>query len=244
MHFTEITYLAAFLTGLLGSVHCIGMCGGIVGALTLQLPKVNHQQTLFQLLPWLLNYNAGRLFSYAVAGALAGWFGGQFRAVLPQPHILGMIFAGGFMMLLGLYLAGWWPGLVHLERFGGLLWKRLEPVGRIFLPVRHPMQALGLGLIWGWLPCGLVYTALVMAIVSSDPLRGALLMLAFGIGTLPMLLSLGTAASSLREITRNPTVRKTVGLIILLLGAYTLFGPLYYQQTGLQVPGLCVAPTL
>lgn len=234
----EITLVAALMTGLLGSVHCIGMCGGIVGALTMQLRPEIHQKPL-KLLPYLLFYNTGRLFSYALAGVLMGWLGQQFKNSLPQPHLIGMFISGLFMILLGLYLANWWSGLTRIERLGQHIWKRLEPIGRHFLPVHHPLQALGLGAIWGWLPCGLVYTALVMALAVADPMQGGLLMLAFGVGTLPMLLSMGGAASQLQRLIRRPRLRQVIGSLIILLGVYSLLGPWHHTHHSLQIPGMC-----
>ena len=129
------------------------------------------------------------------------------------------------MLLLGLYLAGWWPALAAVEKLGGRLWRHLEPLGRRLLPVRNPLQAFGLGLIWGWLPCGLVYAALAWALASGSAATGAVRMLAFGLGTLPMLLALGTAAERLGRIVRHPRLRQAAGGIILAFGLYTLLAP-------------------
>ncbi|HUM92742.1 MAG TPA: sulfite exporter TauE/SafE family protein, partial [Candidatus Competibacter sp.] len=194
---SSLGFLAAFLIGLTGGVHCVGMCGGIVGALTLGLPLARERPLLARL-PFLLAYNTGRIASYVAAGALAGGVG-AWAANLVSVHRaqLGLqVVAGLFMILLGLYLAGWWPVLGHLERAGGVLWRRIEPLGRRLLPVRTLPQALGIGLVWGWLPCGLVYSALVWAIGAGGAGKGALLLLGFGLGTLPALLAMGTAAAA------------------------------------------------
>lgn len=220
----DVSLWTAFLAGLLGSVHCIGMCGGIVGALTMGLQEdIRHTQS--KLLPYLAMYNVGRIASYMTAGALVGFLGAQFTNLLPQPMLVGRLMAGIFMIILGLYIADWWRALVVLERGGAYLWKRVEPLGRRFLPVRNLPHALGLGLIWGWLPCGLVYGALVLALTSGNAVQGGLIMLAFGLGTLPMLLAIGSTASWLNEITRKAIVRQTMGLLIILFGLYTLFAP-------------------
>lgn len=223
---TEITLVSAFLVGLLGSTHCLGMCGGIVGALTLGVAPDARQRPV-QLFPYLLSYNVGRIASYAAAGALAGGLSAQVLDLLspPQAHLIAKLFSGGFMIALGLYLAGWWPGLTALEKLGGYLWRRLEPLGRRFLPVHNPVQALGVGLVWGWLPCGLVYSALAFALASGTAVNGAALMAAFGLGTLPMLLAMGAAARWLGHVVHLPWVRRTAGVLILLFGLYTLFIP-------------------
>ena len=216
-------YLAAFLIGLTGGVHCFGMCGGIVGALTLGLPPVPGHPLLARL-PYLLAYNLGRIASYATAGALAGGVG-AWAAHWVSVHRaqLGLqVLAGLFMILLGLYLAGWWRGLSRLEQAGGVLWRRIEPLGRRFFPVRTPVRALGIGLVWGWLPCGLVYSVLVWAVGAGGALEGALLLLSFGLGTLPALLALGTAAAALAGFVRRPVVRWTAGALVILFGLYEI----------------------
>jgi uncharacterized protein len=128
------------------------------------------------------------------------------------------------MIALGLYLAGWWPGLTALERLGGKLWIRIEPFGRRFLPVDHPLKALAAGLVWGWLPCGLVYSALAWSMTTGSAAQGALLMFFFGLGTLPMLLAIGTATGVFRQFVVQPWVRRGAGILILLFGVYTLAG--------------------
>ena len=216
-------YLAAFLIGLSGGAHCFGMCGGIVGALTLGLPAAPGHP-LRARLPYLLAYNGGRLISYMVAGALAGGVGAWATHLVSVHHAqLGLqLLAGLFMIFLGLYLAGWQTVLGRLERAGGVLWRRIEPLGRRWLPVRTPAQALGIGLVWGWLPCGLVYSVLVWAIGAGGAPQGALLMLSFGLGTLPALLAMGTAAAALAEFVRRPAVRRVTGSLVMLFGGYEI----------------------
>ena len=223
---TEISWLTAFLAGLLGSVHCLGMCGGISGALTLGLPEPV-RRSYVRLLPYLLAYNSGRIASYTVAGAFLGLVGNQMaHVVTPQVALtVGRILSGLFMLALGLYIAGWWTGLMGLEKLGVKLWRHMEPLGRGLLPPKGPLQALGLGLVWGWLPCGLVYSALAWSLVSGSALEGVRIMLAFGLGTLPMLLAMGTAARWLTQITRMQRVRQAAGVVILFFGLYMLFAP-------------------
>jgi hypothetical protein len=220
----DATLVSAFLVGLLGSVHCLGMCGGIVGALTLGL-KADIRRSPRSLLPYLIFYNAGRIASYATAGALLGLASAQVLALVPAvtARLGAAILSGGFMIALGLYLAGWWPGLSLLERAGGKLWRHLEPIGRRLLPIDHPLKAGLLGLVWGWLPCGMVYAALAWSLTAGSAAHGALLMVAFGLGTLPMLLAMGGAAHGLATFVRLPGVRQGAGILILLFGLYTLY---------------------
>jgi len=215
----DVDPLGAFLVGLLGGVHCIGMCGGIVGAISLGMP--GEQGTRW---PMLLAYNLGRIASYTVAGAIAGGLGFFFSGLLPvqqaQQILLGV--AGVVMILLGLYLGGWWNLLSYVEQAGGHLWKRIEPLGRGLLPVRRVGQGLALGMLWGWLPCGLVYSVLIWAVSAGGAGEGALLMFAFGLGTLPNLLAMGAAAGQLQRLVRHVWVRRAAGLMIIAFGLLQL----------------------
>ena len=223
---SDATLLSAFLVGLLGSTHCLGMCGGIVSELTFGL-RDDLRRSPWTLGPYLLAYNIGRISSYVVAGFIAGAVGAGAFGVLPSSATRWAVklVTGGFMIALGLYLAGWWPGLQVLEKWGGLLWRRLEPFGRRLLPVDHPLKALAFGLVWGWLPCGMIYAMLAWALASGSAGQGASLMLAFGLGTLPMLLAIGVAAEWLKQFVRHPWVRHGAGLSIMIFGLYTILAP-------------------
>ena len=217
----DATYISAFLVGLLGGVHCVGMCGGIVAALTMSVPHAGRPQARVQL-PYLLAYNAGRIASYTIAGLLMGGIGGLVVS-LGDLHLTRLIFellAGLFMILLGLYLADWWRGLSLLERMGARLWKYLEPVGRRLLPVRNSSHALLLGLVWGWLPCGLVYSVLIWAMAAGNWWKGGMLMFSFGMGTLPNLLLLGAFAVRVAALVRSSWTRTIAGGFVMLIGFY------------------------
>ena len=216
----EFGYLSAFLVGLLGGVHCVGMCGGIVSALTISLNK--QHSSGFQL---HLAYSFGRILSYALAGAMMGGLGIMLAGFLPvqvAQHML-LALAGVFMILLGLYLAGWWTVLTRIEKLGGFLWKRIEPLGRRYLPVQHWNQAVILGLVWGWIPCGLVYSVLIWSVSAGSVLQGSLLMLAFGLGTLPNLLAMGMVAEKMIQHVRRPAVRQVAGMLVILMGCYNFY---------------------
>ncbi len=211
--------LSALLLGMLGGGHCIGMCGGLMGALTLAIPPEQRQRRL----RLLLAYNLGRIASYALAGLLLGGAGWALASG-PAASVLRAI-AGGLLVVMGLYLAGWWSGLTRIESLGRLLWRRLEPLARRLLPVGNARRALLLGAIWGWLPCGLVYSTLLWAASQGDALRSAVLMLAFGLGTLPVLLATGLAAERLTALLRRRGIRIAGGLLVILFGLWTLPGP-------------------
>ncbi|WP_278929566.1 sulfite exporter TauE/SafE family protein [Pseudomonas qingdaonensis] len=210
---------SALILGLLGGGHCLGMCGGLMGALTLAIPKAQRSRR-FQL---LLAYNLGRILSYAAAGlllGLAGW------AVAGGPLATGMrVLAALLLISMGLYLAGWWSGLTRIESLGRGLWRHIQPVANRLLPVSSLPRALLLGALWGWLPCGLVYSTLLWAASQGNATHSALLMLAFGLGTWPVLLATGLAAERTSALLRKRGVRVTGGLLVILFGLWTLPGP-------------------
>jgi sulfite exporter TauE/SafE len=219
---SEIGYIAAFLIGLLGSTHCIGMCGGIVGALTLGLPS-NVRQSAWNLLPYLLSYNMGRLLSYSFAGLLIGIVTESVANIFQIGKFPVGGFVGGlFMIALGIYIAGWWQTMAPLERLGSHFWRLIEPYGRRLMPVKTLTHAFSLGLLWGWLPCGMVYSTLAWSATSGDAVKSALLMFSFGVGTLPMLLAMGGLADKLQRFTRNKKTRYLAGILLIVFGAMIL----------------------
>jgi sulfite exporter TauE/SafE len=217
-------YLVAFITGLVGGVHCIGMCGGIVSMLSLGQQPNAEKPSIYHHLPLLLGYNIGRIVAYASAGAIIGALGASLLSLaeLDQAKQILSIIAAVFMFLLGLYLAGFWNALGKVEALGAHLWKFIEPFSRRFIPVNTVARAIPLGFIWGWLPCGLVYTILIMSLSAGSALEGALLMLAFGLGTLPNLLAMGMVATWLAKWTHNSTVRLVAGMLVIVMGGLTL----------------------
>jgi len=210
-------FLALFLVGLLGGTHCVGMCGGIVGAMSMG-GKAGWGMHLA--------YNGGRILSYVTAGAIAGALGAASMGLEGQvPARMALYFIANLMLVaLGLYLLGITGALAFTERAGQGLWRRLQPLTRRFLPVRSVAQAFPLGLLWGWLPCGLVYSALATALAAGSAGRGAAAMLAFGLGTLPNLLLAGLLLARLNEFVRRPAVRAISGLLVLGFGLYGFFG--------------------
>ena len=209
---------AAFLVGLLGGTHCVGMCGGIVGALSAGL-SADVRSARGRFFFTQLAYNGGRISSYVLAGIVFGFIGKQLVTVeVLQGMPIGRILGGVVMILLGIYLTGWWHSLLFLERAGAHVWKYIEPLGRRFIPVRNVPQAYVLGLVWGWLPCGMVYTVLALALSTGSVADGALVMLAFGLGTLPTLMTMGLALTAMGRLARRPWVRITPGILVILMG--------------------------
>jgi sulfite exporter TauE/SafE len=227
---------AALVAGFLGGVHCIGMCGGLAGALSAAArgPALRRQAA----------FNFGRIASYTAGGALAGGLGSLVQTLGPVNAAQTALFivANIFMVLLGLYVAGWGRSLLRLESAGGAVWRRIEPLRRHFLPIDSDARALGAGAVWGWIPCGLVYSMLALALASGSALAGAGVLAAFGIGTLPAMLGVGVAAQRLFEVRRNPWVRRGAGMAIIALAVVGFLRVPMLQELA-QAGWVCLQPT-
>ena len=213
-------FLSAFLIGLLGAGHCIGMCSGIASALSFSINPDQKNGLLS-----LLLYNLGRITSYSVAGfifaasssVLIVWMGGK------ESLIYLRIFAAIMMLLLAFYIARLWNGLIIVERAGQFLWQFIKPLAQYFLPLKHPALAFPLGFFWGWLPCGLVYSSLVWAISTANGLNGLVIMLGFGLGTLPAMMLVGSLSHKLKNILNKKWFRYGSGLILGLFAFQTIY---------------------
>ena len=213
---TELLWVAALAAGFLGSPHCLGMCGGIVTAFGMSLQSLSAAQR------WLLTltYHLGRLLSYAALGLLIGWIGSA--ALAPLAHTFwprGLVAA--VLVLIGLSMLGL-PLLNALERVGLRLWQALAPLRKRLFPLNTLPRALGAGLLWGLLPCGLVYGALLLAATGGTAINGAGLMLLFGLGTLPMLLLTGSVTQWLNQRIRRFKLRQINGVFLIVAGLWTL----------------------
>ena len=214
MPFAELT--AAFLLALLGGLHCAGMCGGFIGMLYVPGRRRTAIESTVAL-------HAGRVFGYTLAGALAGLLGGALYAAGVRPIQVALLLFGSVMLLLvGASLLGRGRWLRWLEPAGVWLWKRIGPLAQRVFPPRTPAQALLAGFAWGWIPCGMVYAALPLALVAGGVWQGAVVMLAFGLGTLPWLLAAGVAAARLRAWMTKAPVRLGVGGGVLGFGVLGL----------------------
>ncbi|MBN4080360.1 sulfite exporter TauE/SafE family protein [Beggiatoa alba] len=220
-------YLSAFLIGLLGGVHCVGMCGGIMSALTLGVQSDDlrsSSKSTSNMLPYLLSYNMARICSYTIAGFIFGGLGSWISDLVfyNQAQMVLKLLAGLFLIALGLYLANWWRGLRYVEQLGRGVWRFIEPKARRFIPVKTPRQAFNAGLLWGWLPCGLVYSVLIWSLTSGSAIQGGLLMLSFGLGTLPNLIAIGLFASVVKRFMQSSTVSAFAGLAVMGFGVYQI----------------------
>ncbi len=207
--------LAAFLVGFLGSMHCVGMCGGLVTTLSMSRPNI-----------WwagLMAYQAGRIITYTLLGLLAGILGLVLLQLAWFTHIQqGLtLIAGTLMILFGLTLAGWLPDILAQRLNGFTKWLGLSRWIQAASASRMPMSWLMVGLFNGLLPCGLVYAGLALSISTGDVVQAALVMLAFGLGTVP---AMSIVPIVLRRI--SPHWRglflKFAALLLIALGCLTL----------------------
>jgi sulfite exporter TauE/SafE len=220
----DITLVSAFIVGLFSTLHCLGMCGGIIGALTFSLPPEVRQHR-WRLFPYISAYNLGRITSYCAAGALFGWLGDSlFNFISPNAgHLLLQGIASLMMIGIGLYLAGWFPRFAMVEHLGKPLWQKLEPWGKKLIPVRSPVHAYLFGLVWGWLPCGLVYSALIISGTAGSAVYGALFMLSFGVGTLPSVMTAGILTGWMARLSRLSQIKSVVGLLLIILAVASFY---------------------
>lgn len=212
-------YFAAFSIGFIGSSHCLVMCGGIVAALQLSMPSQRRGYKL-----WLqLMLSVGRLTTYGVFGALVGYFGATAMQVAGGSLVWLRLISGLLLIAIALYICRLWFGIIKLEQLGQSLWRYVQPLTKYCLPLDSASKAFAYGLCWGWLPCGLVYSALSWSLVSASALSGALIMLAFGLGTLPAILLSGVAAQQLTALKNNNLLRYSSAAILAAYGVYTVW---------------------
>ncbi len=203
--------VAALLVGLAGAGHCLGMCGGIAAALGMGARK----PTI------MLAYHLGRLLSYGALGVLAGWLA---STVDTAGWTLVLRYIAGILLIaMGLYIADWWRGLAALERLGGHLWQPVQRLARHWLPPRGVHHGLILGLCWGMMPCGLIYSALALSATQQSPLGGGLMMLSFGLGTLPAMIASSIGGASLQSLLRKRGLKLLIALLLIASGAWGLY---------------------
>ena len=240
--------MSALVMGLFGGVHCVAMCGGVVGVLCSAAPRCPTAGGLgrgsgsesesaggsesagesgrMRQVPYWLAYNAGRIASYTLLGFLFATLGTLSTGVFPLDGVRYMLraVAALCMLAVGLHLAGLPSVVKGLESLGAPLWRRLAPLTKRFLPLRTPWHALVLGGLWGMMPCGLLYGALALAASAPSPAIGALTMTAFGLGTLPVMLTLSAVAQSVARWLARAWVKRAVGVAFLAFGLWSTAG--------------------
>ena len=222
--------VSAFVMGLFGGVHCVVMCGGVVGVLCSAAPRCPSAQRASRLaqLPYWLAYNGGRVASYTLLGALFGTLGTLSTGAFPLDGVRFALraVAALCMLAVGLHLAGLPSVIRGLESLGAPLWRKISPLTKRFLPLRRPWHALALGGLWGLMPCGLLYGALALAASAESPAMGAATMAAFGLATLPVMLTMGAVAQSITRWLARAWVRRVAGAVVLAFGLWSTAGAL------------------
>jgi sulfite exporter TauE/SafE len=202
----------AFLAGLLGSGHCFGMCGGIAAG----LGAMSRGRAVVP----ALQFNLARLLSYAVLGLIAATVLSGVSNLVPIGRWLRMLTAV-MILLIGLKFLFNFRGIEFIERGGAGLWKKIMPFAMKAGNRQDGLGRLLLGFCWGFIPCGLVYTVLMTAASTANPVSGSVTMLAFGAGTLPAMLGLTAAAPALSTFLEDRTVRRLIGFALIVLAVWT-----------------------
>lgn len=209
---TELGYASALGLGLAGAGHCLGMCGGIAAALNLGGPRSPAVT---------LAYHAGRISSYTLLGGLLGLVAGSIDI---SAWTIALRYLAGLMLIgMGLYVADWWRGMAILERAGARLWQPVQRLSSRWLPVRRWPQGFALGLCWGLMPCGLIYSSLAWAATAQHAPTSALMMFLFGVGTLPAMLATSLGAGQLQAFLRRRGLKLLIASLLIVSGAWTFY---------------------
>ncbi|HFB67198.1 MAG TPA: sulfite exporter TauE/SafE family protein [Aeromonadales bacterium] len=220
---------AAFMAGLLGSAHCFGMCGGIASALQLAVPRHSSSAKFY-----LINYNLGRIFGYTLLGVIAGVVSvSAIKTFGLKSALNGLrIFSAIFLILMAGYIGRWWMLLAKFEKAGQHIFNPMKNLSKKLLPLKNPWQALLLGTLWGFLPCGLVYSALAYSASSSNIAEAALRMTFFGLGTFPAVGLMGGAATTVKLYLQKNSVKQLAAISMLIIALWTVL-PLIKQLLGM-----------
>ncbi|AQA18446.1 cytochrome C biogenesis protein [Halioglobus japonicus] len=208
----DLSYLSALALGLAGSGHCLGMCGGVAAALNLGGQR---RQSV------TVSYHVGRISSYALLGGLLGLIAGSIDLVA---WTIALRYLAGFLLIaMGLSVVNWWQGIRVLEQAGSKLWQPVQRFSSRFLPIQRPHQGLALGLCWGLMPCGLIYSALAWSATAQSAATSAGLMFVFGIGTLPAMLAVSLGADRLQHFLRRRGLKLFIAILLIGSGMLTLY---------------------
>jgi sulfite exporter TauE/SafE len=220
----SFSLLAAFVAGLAGSIHCLAMCGGLSAALGLRAHRLGASPK--RTLGHALSYQAGRLASYSLAGALAGMTVGLLQAMFDLEHLQVMLRALAGLVLIGAAIGILFRvrPLARIEKLGAQVWRYLAPLARS-IPANRFSGSLLLGMLWGWLPCGMVYSMLLIAALAGNPVKGAATMLCFGLGTVPTVLTAGLASAQILRLNAGRRLNVVFGSLLLAFGVLTLLAP-------------------
>ncbi len=219
--------LAAFMLGLAGSTHCLTMCGGVHSVLALnKQPSANGSVVASSLggeaISNVAMFSLGRVLSYGLAGLALGSVSHVLQLAAPAMVPWARLLSGLLLLALAFYAGRWWMGLGRVEKLASIFWKAIQPATASLFPPRSGSGALGLGALWGWIPCGMVYSALAWAVLAGPPLHASMLMLFFGLGTLPAMLSAGALSRGLADVLEKSAVRNAGAMLLLCFALWTI----------------------
>lgn len=218
-----ISLSAAFIAGIAGSTHCFAMCGGLAGALGMRARATATSASAA--FGNAASYHLGRLSGYTTAGAICGFIGATLQAVADLARIGATlrIASGVLLILIALRMLSPWNPLRWLETLGAKFWRRLQPFTLGTGKLTGHAHAVALGFLWGWLPCGLIYSMLLFAALSGSALNGAAILFAFGLGTLPSMLTSSMLASQMQRLLKSRWPRFASGALLLMFGAWMIW---------------------
>ena len=217
-------YVAAFMLGLLASGHCVGMCGGLTAALGFGQQESRRAKLL------MITVQLGRIICYTMLGALIGKLSEFTSTWFTSVAIFLRFLAGLLLIAMGLYLTQWWLGISKLEAVGAIIWRKLAPLQQTLLPINKFPSALAVGLMWGFIPCGLIYSTLAWAAFVNDGHDTALLMFFFGMGTLPALLTVILVSYQAKNFLQRKSTRQIAGLFFIVFGIWTSLMTVYHGE--------------
>jgi len=229
---SSLPLLTALIAGLAGGAHCFGMCGGMAGALGMRARTISKSTAQASLHGSL--YHVGRICGYASIGAIGGTFGHSAHWMLDLTRFESAlrIAAGVLTVLVAIRILWRWNAFAPIERVGARLWQMLQPWARRASLNEHWLGSVLTGLLWGWLPCGLVYSMVLLTLTTGSAIEGATVMLAFGIGTLPAMASSTVLLGAWPRLTQRPWFRAGTGTLLLLFGVWMMHGPQVMHAAG------------
>jgi sulfite exporter TauE/SafE len=224
-----VTLIIAFNLGLFSTLHCIGMCGGILTALMLASPE-SEQKSKLRVFSRSLAYNLGRISSYSLAGLLTGFLGLTIADIFQSANarLILQSIAALVLIVIAINMLGIMSLNKYVESIGMKLWQHIQPIGKHLLPIKSLWRAFLFGLLWGWLPCGMVYSALLLSISTGTPFDGMLTMLFFGLGTLPSMLTAGYFSDYLKRLKSNRPLRITVAVFLICIAISLPLSTVYF----------------
>ena len=226
-----VTIIIAFNLGLFSTLHCVGMCGGILTAMIMALPQ-DVQKNNLKIFYRSLAYNFGRICSYTIAGLISGLLGEQIVGLSQDlnAHLILQSIAALVLTGLALNILGLLPFRKFTESMGMKVWKYIQPLSKHLYPINSFKHAFLFGMLWGWLPCGLVYSALLLSLSAGAPFEGMMTMLFFGLGTLPGMITTGYFADYINRVKTNSQLRLITAITMILIAVSLPASTIYFSK--------------